>query len=333
LKNLIEKSLHKFYYLVTASYRQRNTVLIPVLILILSIVILYFGAEFSLEGSEKVGLKLGMSPLAIGMLLVGFGTSLPEFFVGHIAAARGEIGIALGSLIGSNIANMLLILGICGLFTKIPSGGKPMRNQFIVHFALGFTLWFVLSQSKLDILSASPLIGICFVYLFMLYRDFRNEPPIEANQDIGNIPKLVIKMMAGFGMLYLGGELLVKSGTDLGLMMGIDSYIISAIFIAFGTSFPELVTSLIACFKKKDTELILGNIVGSNLFNCAFILGSLGIYEYPLEGGFHYELVALIGGAGFLVLVSLLGRSFYRASAIFFLGGYAFMVGHWVKIF
>lgn len=307
--------------------------MLPIVLLILSIILLYFGAEFSLEGSEKVGLKLGMPPLAIGMLLVGFGTSLPEFFVGHIAAVRGEIGIALGSLIGSNIANMFLILGICGWITKLSTTGKAMRNQLILHLALGGILWWVMKSDKLDILTASPLIALCGLYLFMLYRDFKDEPPIEANQDIGKVSLLVIKMFAGFGMLYLGGELLVKSGTELGTMMGIDTYIISAIFVAFGTSFPELVTSLIACFKKKDTDLILGNIIGSNLFNCAFILGSLGIYEYQIKSDLSYEIYSLIIGSGFLVLISLFGKNLYRIGGTLFLGAYAFMVGFWIKLF
>ncbi|MEE2671077.1 MAG: sodium:calcium antiporter [Bdellovibrionota bacterium] len=302
-------------------------------ILIFSIILLYYGAEFSLEGSEKVGVRLGLSPLAVGMLLVGFGTSLPEFFVGHIAAVRGEIGIAFGSLIGSNIANMFLILGICGMINKLVCDNPSMRKQLVMHFLLGGVLWFVLKQETLDVITASPLIILCGLYLYMLYRDFRNEVAVEPPEKIKNMGMLVIKMIAGFGMLYLGGELLVKAGTDLGLAFGVDAYVISAIFVAFGTSFPELVTSLIAVKKKKDTDLIIGNIIGSNLFNCAFILGSLGIYNYKIQSDFTPELISLLVGSGFLVVLAYSGKHFYRLSALLFLGGYAYMVGHWTKLF
>lgn len=302
-------------------------------LLILSIVLLYFGAEFSLEGSEKIGYKLGMSPLAVGMLLVGFGTSLPEFFVGHIAAFRGEIGIAFGSLIGSNIANMFLVLGICGLLTPLKADDKSLVHQLFIHLALGFCLFFVLTRDELTVFTAAPLIALCGFYLFMLYRDFLNSDDLPVSDPVQNLPLVLIKMFAGFGMLYLGGELLVKSGTDICEIIGIDTYIISAIFIAFGTSFPELVTSVIACVKKKDTNLILGNIIGSNLFNCAFILGSLGIYNFKIEGDYLTEVYSLIAGASFLVILGVAKKSFRYFGSILFLGGYTYMVGYWTKLF
>jgi cation:H+ antiporter len=309
-------------------------VLIPSLLLIFSLVLLYWGAEFSLEGSEKIGHRLGMSPLAIGMLLVGFGTSLPEFFVGHIAAVRGEPDIAFGSLIGSNIANMFLVLGVCGFVSSMSAQDKTLKVQLYIHLVLGGLLFFVFQQPVLNLLVASPLLLLCGFYLFMLYRDFRQQKATDKNiQRVKNMAPLVVKMISGFGMLYIGGELLVKSGTDLCTLLGIKPYIISAIFIAFGTSFPELVTSLIACWKGKDTNLVIGNIIGSNLFNCAFILGSLGIYEFKLESGYTTEIFSLVAGAAVLVLLAQMRRHFSRGAATVFLGIYTYMVGFWIGLF
>ena len=308
--------------------------LIPSLLLIFSLVLLYWGAEFSLEGSEKIGHRLGMSPLAIGMLLVGFGTSLPEFFVGHIAAVRGEPDIAFGSLIGSNIANMFLVLGVCGFVSSMSAQDKTLKVQLYIHLVLGGLLFFVFQQPVLNLLVASPLLLLCGFYLFMLYRDFRQQKATDKNiQRVKNMAPLVVKMIAGFGMLYIGGELLVKSGTDLCTLLGIKPYIISAIFIAFGTSFPELVTSLIACWKGKDTNLVIGNIIGSNLFNCAFILGSRGIYEFKLESGYTTEIFSLVAGAAVLVLLAQMRRHFSRGAATVFLGIYTYMVGFWIGLF
>ena len=306
--------------------------LIASFLIIASIVILYFGAEFSLESSEIIGKKLGLSPLMIGMLLVGFGTSLPEFFVGHIAGVQGAAGIAVGSLVGSNIANMFLILGVSGLLTTMNVSDKGIKKQLIVHFVLGLVLIYVLKQEYLTIFTASPLILICGLYLFLLLDDFKKSGQQMHKEDVKYNPAIVfVKLFGGFGMLYLGGELLVKGGTDLCLALGISEYIVSAIFIAFGTSFPELVTSVMAAKKKKESDLIVGNIIGSNLFNCAFILGSLGIYDIKVSGNYFYEMIAISFGSGFLLLLSLFKKPFNAIGGITFLAGYIAMIYVWIR--
>ncbi len=307
--------------------------LIPSLLLIAAVIILYFGAELSLDSSEKIGKKIGLSPLMVGMLLIGFGTSLPELFVGHIAGVQGKSAIAVGSLIGSNIANMFLILGLSGLVVKMDLSQKSLRHQLLLHLGLGFTLMFVLSQERLNLLNSLPLIGLCGVYLYLLLLDFKKDNGEHQSQEPFNAGVVIIKLFGGFGMLYLGGELLVKSGIDLCLELGISEYIVSSIFIAFGTSFPELVTSLLAAYRKKDSNLIIGNIIGSNMFNCAFILGSLGIYDFPLKDVSLVEMLALILGAAVLVILSLAKKTFSRITGAVFLVSYFAIVGFWINIF
>lgn len=310
--------------------------------IIFAIILLYFGADFTLESAQIVGKKLGLSALTIGMILVGFGTSLPEFFVGHIAGIRGQSGIALGSLVGSNIANMFLILGCCGIVAKLGVSGKSIREHLWVHLLLGLSLVFVLNQNELNLITASPLVLVLFIYLFFIFKDMKREnEKIESRtlvedpaiaQDEKKISFIFLKMLIGFGMLYAGGELLVKGGVDFGKAIGISEYIISAIFIAFGTSFPELVTGLLAAFKKKDTDIIIGNIVGSNLFNCAFILGSLGIYSFKIEQSFQAELFVLLIGSSFLLLLNYTNKNFYIKSSLIFLFLYLGSVLHWIDI-
>lgn len=317
--------------------------LVSFLYIIAAIVVLYFGAEITLESAEKVGKRLGLSPLTIGMLLVGFGTSLPEFFVGHIAGIRGQSGIAMGSLIGSNIANTFLILGVCGIFARLKVTGKSLREHLFVHFFLAVTLTFVLTQSSLNLISATPLLGLLIVYLFFIYKDMQRMKQKRESAELvsdpgapkakGDTAILVLKMNIGFGLLYVGGELLVKGGTDFGVAIGISQYIISAIFIAFGTSFPELVTALMAAYKKKDTDIVIGNIVGSNLFNCAFIMGSLGIYEFPIVQSFKMELIALFIGSTALIVLNFMKRDLYRFTGVIFLALYGASVAHWLNVF
>lgn len=307
--------------------------LIPILLLILAILFLYFGAEFSLSASEKIGRVLGLSPFVIGMLIIGFGTSLPEMFVGHIAASEGQYGIALGSLIGSNIANMCLVLGLCALFTKLPLGGPSMLKHLAIHLLLSLVLGYVLSRSVLNLITAIPLLTIVIIYLFTIVGDIKkgHESEDEVEGEMSTL-KAVVFLLFGFGILYAGGELLVYSGTKLAFQMGVSDYIVSSILVAFGTSFPELVTALLAAYKKKDTELIVGNIIGSNIFNCAFILGSLGIYDIALDGSYIFEVGTLIIGSLALCSLSVVKMPMNKFFGIIFLGLYFFMVGYWTDL-
>ena len=307
--------------------------LISVLILIGSVIILYFGAEFSLDASEKIGKKLGLSPLVIGMVLIGFGTSLPEFFVAHIAGSQGKPDIAIGSLVGSNIANLLLVLGVSSLIARISIENFSVKKQTVVHLILSFVLVFTLSQSQLTILTAIPLLLLCCFYMFILFFEMKSSVPEVSDNSDFNYGKVFFKLIFGFSFLYLGGELLVKSGTALCLELGISEYVISAIFIAFGTSFPELVTSVLAAIKKKDTDLIVGNIIGSNLFNCAFILGSLGIYNFEILKSFKVELIALVCTSIFLVILSFAKIKMYRLTGTLFLLAYICVVGQWLNLY
>ncbi len=309
---------------------------LPVVFIILAIALLYYGAEFALDSAESVGKIFGMSPLLVGMILVGFGTSLPEFFVGHIAAFENEPGIAFGSLIGSNIANLFLILGISGLVAKLSTKGKSLNEHLFVHLLLCISLFFVLGQNFLGLVASAPLIGVLIIYLFFIFIDMKRSKVLNQTIEKEQVSSkemslLVFKLFVGFILLYAGGELLVKGGVGMGNNLGVDPYIISSIFIAFGTSFPELVTALMAAFKKKDTDIIIGNIVGSNIFNCAFILGTLGIYNFEITTDFSIELYALMGGGTLLVLLSLFRRSFNRFTALIFLCVYGGVVSHWLN--
>lgn len=240
--------------------------LVQVAILVLAIVALYFGAEFALDAAEKVGLYFGMSPLVIGLLLIGFGTSLPEFFVSQIACFKGEPGMALGNIVGSNIANLFLIMGVSGIIAPLYILQKEIKRQMWLHLLLTSLLAFVVFYLGVTPL-ATIILGLFFMgYLWDTFREMRKGRELRnSDNDEDNLEKLevmtFVKLMAGFVLLYFGGDFLVSSGSQIGVLMGVPSYVISAVFVAFGTSFPELVTALIACWKGKNTDLIIGNII------------------------------------------------------------------------
>ncbi len=308
--------------------------LLQVCLLTLSIIVLYYGAEFALDSSEIVGRYFGLSPLVIGLLIVGFGTSLPEFFVSQLACWRGHPEIALGNIVGSNIANLFLILGISGTITTLFILRREITLQFFIHIILTLLLIGILQYGKLNLITLGVMLVFFGGYLWHTFHEMKKqrghlaeEHDVEEKIDF----KIVAKLFLGFTLLYGGGELLVSSGSALGKLFGISSYIISAIFIAFGTSFPELVTALIACVKKKNTDLITGNIIGSNIFNVAFVLGGLGFYDVKIEQKFHVEMYLLGAAALFLMALPLIKKNFGRPAGLLFLGSYVFVVFHWIS--
>jgi cation:H+ antiporter len=308
--------------------------LLQVLLFVLSFVVLYYGAEFALEAAEKVGRFFGLSNLVIGLLIVGFGTSLPELFVSQLASAKASNGIALGNIVGSNISNLFLIMGLAGLFVPLHLDGRDILEQSWFHIGITGMLIAVLSFSNLNLWSSMALFLFFAVYLYFTYRRMKHDQKKnghERDPDIKISPLTFGKLIVGFAFLYVGGELLVNSGTFLGREFGVEEYIISAIFVAFGTSFPELMTALMACLRKKDVDLITGNIIGSNIFNVSFVMGSLGIYNIPLKQNFHMEFAVLIFASFFIKIIAWRQASFHRLAGGIFLLFYGGIVYFWLS--
>lgn len=309
--------------------------IISVILIIASFAILYFGAELALAGSEKIGKALGLSPLAIGMLLVGMGTSLPELFVSHLACIDGEPSIAIGNIIGSNLANMFLVLGLAGLLMPITLNSDNTPFQLASHLVLGFITWGVFYPAKINYYSSLVLIGFFVFFLYSIY-SYKKKSISQEREDRETLPKsqivtALLKIILGFVSLYYGGEVLVKAGTEICQLLKVPTYVLSVILVAFGTSFPELATSIVAALKKKDSDLIIGNIIGSNIFNVTFILGSLGVYDIKVEQNLDVELSVIILGSVLLLLLQRMNKRFFRVPSAFFIATYVALVVFWVK--
>ena len=304
---------------------------IQVLLLLFAIVMLYFGAEFALESAEKIGKYFGLSPLVIGLLIIGFGTSLPEFFVSQFAAFRNEAPIAMGNIVGSNIANLFLILGVSALITPLCLKDKEILKQQWFHVVLTALLAICLLQPQLYIWCGALLVSFFIVYMVVLFKGMKSteeDKQEEAKEAIGI--KVFLHLIAGFVLLFYGGEVLVSSGSKLALIAGVDSFVISAIFVAFGTSFPELVTAILACKKKKNTDIIVGNIIGSNIFNVSFVLASLTGYKITISHDYTVEIIVLSVCALFMLGLSLLKLRLNKLTGLLFLGTYLGMVYYWI---
>ena len=300
--------------------------LLQVFYFTLSIIGLFFGAELSLEASEKVGKSWKLSPLLIGMFIVGFGTSLPEFFVSQLACFRGVPSMAIGNIIGSNIANIFLILGISSLFYSLGVEGKEINKQFYFHLVLALLMSGVLYLGEVNLITTVIMSSFMALYFFL------NLSSSDTNEfeDIAVGKLEYLKILLGFALLYASGELLVYSGSIIGKHWGISDFAISAIFVAFGTSFPELVTALVASYRKKDAEIIIGNVIGSNIFNGAFVLGSIGFYDFKLESSFQREIMSLIIISVIFLIFNKFKIRISKKVSIFFLGVYGVFVYSWL---
>ena len=243
----------------------------------------------------------------------------------------------MGNIVGSNIANLFLIMGFSGLLAPLYILSQDIRRQIFIHVLLTAILALIIVVIGINPLT-TVLLGLFFgFYLWDTFRQMRKQRQLRSLEDEPEekIEKLEVfvfgKLIVGFVLLYFGGEYLVKSGTEIGRISGIPAYVISAIFVAFGTSFPELVTALIASFKKKNTDLITGNIIGSNIFNVAFVMGSIGIYEVPIRQSYNIELGALAFASLFLVMLVMVKRNFHRFAGVVFLATYGAIIYHWIR--
>lgn len=260
-------------------------------LLAVGFLILTLGAELLVRGSSTVALKLGISPLLIGLTVVAFGTSAPEFAVSIESTVTGRSAIALGNVIGSNIANIGLILGIVAVLSPIKIEQQLLRNQIPLLIAVSILLWFLLLDQQLTrfdgVLLCSGLIGFLLHSYFQSLRDKAALEVLVIKPIVGDPQKntafYLAMLVLGLVLLIYGAGLFVDSTVRLARLIGISEAVIGLSVVAVGTSVPELATSLVAAWKK-ESALAVGNIIGSNLFNILGILGITSIIQ-PVYGG------------------------------------------------
>jgi len=267
--------------------------------LILGLVMIILGAQYLVDGSTAIAKKLRMSQFLIGLTIVGIGTSMPELVVSVIGAIQGKGDIAIGNVTGSNLANILFILGLTALIKPVSITRSTLRfdipfnifaSVLLLFFAFGFNFW--KSTATGVITRWEGLIFLALFVFFMVYsfvtgkKDGADaEQENESDKKKKKIPVwlMVIMIVGGLAALVTGGNLFVRGATHLAQALGVSQAVISITVLALGTSLPELATSIVATIKG-NTQLALGNIIGSNLFNIFLILGVSSVIS-PLETG------------------------------------------------
>ena len=288
------------------------------LILIISLVGIVFGAEFLVAGSVSVARRYKVSDFVIGAAIVGIGTSMPELVVSFVGALKGNADVAIGNVVGSNIFNVLGILGLTAICFPIAIDRKNMT--FEIPFCIGVSV--ILTLLALNFFNGTPATigrvdGIILLLLFVGYmwysfaRDKQNttdEAPVEAKEPILALWVALLKIVGGLALLITSCDFFVDNAIVIAKSWGVSDAIISLTLIACGTSLPELAASVAAACKK-NTQLALGNIIGSNIFNILLILG-LSSQVMPLVSAdiTIVDYAVMIAAAAFPLLFGFKGK-------------------------
>ncbi len=294
------------------------------LYLVLGLIGLFFGGEALVRGSVGIARRMAIPPLLIGLTVVGFGTSTPELLVSVQAAWRGVPDIALGNIIGSNIANILLIVGLSTLVWPIAVSGSTLRRDTAVMVAAALALVPIFTLGQIGRLSGLVLVAGLAGYLVWAYR----QPGETVSDDESAAAPAstlvsVLWVVGGLVALMLGARFLVDGAVSIARGFGISEAFIGLTIVAVGTSLPELATSLIAAVRRQS-EIAIGNIVGSNIFNLLGILGVTAlITPIPVATRFlTFDLPVMIGVSLVLTALLLTRPVIGRAMGVAMLLGY-----------
>jgi len=310
-----------------------------ILLLVLGLVLLVAGGEFLVRGAVQIAQKYRISPLLIGLTLVGFGTSTPELVTSLQAAFSGSPGIAVGNVVGSNLANILLILGVAALIFPIAVGRETFRRDGFVLAAATVLCVGAVMMGRL-----TPWLGALFVaalagYIYFAFHQERRTnaaADVAANLPASDLAKPSMKLIAvdlamvigGLVLTILGARFLVSGAIDLARMFNVSETIIGLTIVAVGTSLPELVTSVMAAIRKHG-DIAFGNIVGSNIYNILGILGVTAMVKPILVPAqiAAFDIWVMVAATLLLFAVAITGWRISRLEGGAMLAGYAAYVG------
>ena len=296
-------------------------ILIQIVILLLGLILILGGANYLVEGSSSIAKRFGISEFVIGLTIVGIGTSAPEMVVSFLSSLKGNADMAIGNIIGSNIFNTMMILGITALISPLIITKNNLKRDIplnigvtviLILMGMSFTFFKIGNSDQLERVEGAVLLLIFSWYLWRSFKNDSSDPqnPDETEENTGNrnIPISVIMIAGGLAGLIFGGRLFVDSATAIAKIFGVSDKFIAITVMAAGTSMPELATCIVAALKGKG-QLALGNILGSNISNILLILGGAALINPLSFAGMTYvDLGAVLISAIFIYLSALLFR-------------------------
>jgi len=308
--------------------------LLNVALFVLGFVILIKGADLLVNGASAIARRFHVSDLAIGLTVVAFGTSTPELFVNVVASLKGNTDIAIGNALGSNIANILLILGISSMIYPLSVSKGTVWKEIPFSLLAAIVLGIIVNDELISdslhssLSRADGLVLLCFFVIFIYYsHGIAHKIEGLADQTPAvpyNTLKSITYVLLGFVGLALGGKWIVEGAIKMAMAFGMDESIVGLTIVAVGTSLPELATSAMAAYRK-NVEIAVGNVVGSNIFNIFFVLGiSSSIKPLPFKSNSNIDILVGIIASLMLFLSMFTGkkRSLDRWEGSVFICGY-----------
>lgn len=288
-----------------------------ILLILAGLFLLQRGASWFVEGSSGLARRLKVSELAIGLTIVAFGTSAPELIVNTLAAWNYRYDIVLGNIIGSNSFNLFIILSVAGLIIPLnvqsPTAWKEIPFSFLAIVVLFLVandnLLVGKEVSVISRLDGLLLLGCFLLFIFYVWKQLRKDRDVVAGKKVEwRNGKIVLFMLLGLAGLVIGGKLVLDHAVKLATQLGMSERLIGLTIVAAGTSLPELATSVVAALKR-SSDIAVGNIIGSNIFNIFFILGvSAVVRPLPYTEGFNVDLMVLAAGTLLLFLSMYTGQ-------------------------
>lgn len=288
--------------------------ILSVILVIVGFLSLIFGANWLVDGATALAKKYNVSDLAIGLTIVAFGTSAPEMIVNVIGSYSGYSDIVLGNIIGSNNFNLFIILGISALILPIKVQTSTVFKEIPISLIAVILLFFLINDftfsnnTSLSRIDSLIMLVMFFMFLYYVFNQLKNDP--GSDTEIIELPlyKTIGLIIIGLSGLILGGHLVVENSVKIANSLGVSEKIIGLTIVAAGTSLPELVTSVVAA-TKKNSDIAIGNVIGSNIFNILLILSVSGLVSpIAYNPKFNLDFFILIGGTVFLLLAMLTGK-------------------------
>ena len=308
--------------------------MIDTLLLLGGLALLIKGADLLVSGASSIAGRLGVSALVIGLTVVSFGTSLPEMLVTLVSGLRQNSDLAIANVIGSNIANVLLVLGIAAIIRPLPVKDSTVVSEIpfsltaalLVGFLANAALFSSHTELSISRLDGGILLFFFALFILYVYKISRNGEHLS-NDNPSNLPasRSVLYIVLGVVALYVGGGWVVDGAVGLARLINVDDALIGLTIVAIGTSSPEIVASAVAAYRNQ-TDIAVGNVVGSNIFNLLWVLGlTSSLVELPFEVVNNTDLVMVICSSALIIfaLVASRNNSILRSHGIVFIVLYA----------
>ncbi len=258
-----------------------------IILFLAGVLILYLGAEWLVRGSARMAKLLGISPLIIGLTVIGFGTSAPELVVSMVAAIRKVDDIALGNIIGSNIANIGLVLGLSAIISPLKINPGILKRELSIMILVSGILYLMSLDLQISFVEGAILFAGIILFNWLSYFFAKRESKTNRAERVGSIrvegtkTRQILFIIAGLVGIIGGAQLMVRSAVFVARELGISELIIGLTIIALGTSLPELAASMVAAFRK-ESDISIGNVIGSNIFNILMVIGIVAMIS-PLK--------------------------------------------------